>query len=59
LKARNFPPGSEIIMTGINIPDMVQICKEHKIVAIPIDFDLDTMSPKNFEDFKAAVTDKV
>lgn len=23
LQARKFPPGSEIIMTGLNIPDMV------------------------------------
>lgn len=23
LKARKYPPGSEVIMTGINIPDMV------------------------------------
>lgn len=29
LSVRKFPAGSEIIMTGLNIPDMVQIMKEH------------------------------
>ena len=29
LQVRNFPAGSEIIMTGINIPDMLKIMEEH------------------------------
>lgn len=46
-------------MTGINIPDMVQIMKEHSLVPVPVDFDLTTMAPKSFDDVKAAITDKV
>ena len=58
-QARKYPPGSEVIMTGINIPDMVQIIKEHGLVPVPIDYDLETMNPKSFDDVKAAITDKV
>ena len=46
-------------MTGINIPDMVQIIKEHGLVAVPVDFDLETMAPKNYDDIKNAVNEKV
>jgi len=45
LQARNFPKGSEIIMTGINIGDMIQIIKDHGLVPIPVDLDLYTMAP--------------
>ena len=45
LQARKFPPGSEIIMTGMNIPDMVQIMKEHQIKVVPVDLDIATMMP--------------
>ena len=46
LQVRNFPPGSEIIMTGINIPDMLKIMNEHKIVVVPVDLDIATLAPK-------------
>jgi hypothetical protein len=46
-------------MTGINIPDMVQIMKEHGMVPVPIDYNLDTMHPVNLDDVKSAITDKV
>jgi hypothetical protein len=46
-------------MTGINIPDMVQIIKEHGLVPVPIDYDLDTMTPKNYDDVKNATNEKV
>ena len=57
-QSRKFPPGTEIIMMGINIPDMIQIVKTHGCVPIPVDYDIDTMCPKSFEDIKAATTDK-
>jgi len=44
---------------GINIPDMVQIIKEHGLVPVPVDYDLETMAPKSFDEVKAAITDKV
>ena len=46
-------------MTGINIPDMINIVKEHGLVPIPVDFNLDTMSPISWNEVKAAFTDKV
>lgn len=46
-------------MMGINIPDMVQIVKEHGLVPIPVDYNLDTMSPQSFDEIKEAITDKV
>lgn len=42
---RNFPKGSEILMSAINIPDMVQIVREHGLVPVPVDLHLDTMKP--------------
>ena len=59
MQARKYPHGSEVVMMGINIPDMVQIIKEHGLVPIPVDYDLETMNPKSFDDVKAALTDKV
>ena len=44
---------------GINIPDMVQIIKEHGLIPIPIDYDLNTMHPKDTNDIKLAINDKV
>ena len=57
LQIRNFPPGSEIIMTGINIPDMLKIMHEHKIVVVPVDLDIASLSPK-VEDVKKAISPK-
>jgi dTDP-4-amino-4,6-dideoxygalactose transaminase len=31
LKVMNFPPGSEVIMSAINIPDMVTVVKHHNL----------------------------
>lgn len=39
-------------MMGINIPDMIKIVEEHGLIAVPVDYDLDTMSPKNLDDIK-------
>ena len=46
-------------MTGINIPDMVQIIKEHGLVPVPIDFDIDTMNPIRMDDIKDAINENV
>jgi perosamine synthetase len=58
-QARKYPKGSEVVMMGINIPDMVQIIKEHGLVPVPVDYDIETMSPKSFDEIKEAITDKV
>jgi dTDP-4-amino-4,6-dideoxygalactose transaminase len=56
-QARQFPRGSEIIMTGINIGDMIKIIEEHGLVPIPIDLDPYTMAPK-LSQLKAATTSR-
>ena len=45
-------------MMGINIPDMIQIIKEHGLVPIPIDYNLDTMGVNNWNDIKEATNEK-
>jgi dTDP-4-amino-4,6-dideoxygalactose transaminase len=56
-QVRKFPPGSEIIMTALNIPDMVQIIKEHQLVPVPLDLNLATLQP-SIEDLKKAISPK-
>ncbi|KAL8588915.1 hypothetical protein ACOMHN_012953 [Nucella lapillus] len=46
LRAMRFPPGSEIIMSAMNIPDMVRIVKHHKLHIVPLDISIDTTNPK-------------
>ena len=58
-QARKFPKGSEILMMGVNIPDMIQIIKEHGLIPVPVDYNIDTMTPNNWDDVKALTTDKV
>ena len=54
----DFPKGSEVLMTSINIPDMVRIVKEYGLVPVPVDISFDTTAP-TIEDLKAVVTPKV
>ena len=46
-------------MMGINIPDMIQIVKEHHLIPVPVDYDIDTMAPKDLNDVVTLTTDKV
>ena len=46
-------------MTGINIPDMIKIVEEHGCVAVPFDFNIDTMCPSDLDDIKRLTPDKV
>ena len=56
-QAKKFPPGSEVLMTGVNIPDMVRIIEEHGCVPVPVDLDVDTMQP-SLDQIKAATGEK-
>lgn len=38
---------------------MINIVKEHGLIPVPVDFNLETMSPKSWEEVKEAVNDKV
>ncbi len=57
LTVMNFPAGSEVIFTAINIPDMVSVVESHGLKVVPVDLDLDTLAPKP-ELVELAVTDK-
>lgn len=39
LSLMGFPEGSEVIMSAINIPDMTQIVKYHRLSIVPLDFE--------------------
>lgn len=39
LTALNFPPGTEILVTDINIPDMFNIIAAHQLIAVPLTID--------------------
>ncbi len=43
LRALELPPGSEVIVSAITIPHMVQIIEHHGLVAVPVDVDTDTL----------------
>lgn len=57
LTVMNFPKGSEIIFTAVNIPDMVNIVESHGIKVVPVDIDLETLAPKE-ELLELAITEK-
>ena len=39
LQVKNFPPGTEVLMTAVNIPHMAQIVRYHGLIPIPIDIE--------------------
>jgi dTDP-4-amino-4,6-dideoxygalactose transaminase len=45
LKAHALPPGSEIVVSGVTIPDMVRIIEHHGLVAIPVGVDANRLEP--------------
>ena len=46
LQAQNYPPGSELIMTAINIPQMKEIAEIHGLTVVPLDVTSETLAPK-------------
>ena len=57
LTTKNFEKGSEVIMTGITIPDMVKIVELHGLKIVPIDLDMETLQLKK-EALKNAISKK-
>lgn len=55
LQSANWSPGSEIVMSGLNIPDMPRIIGQHGLVPIGVDLNPLTLSP-NVEDLERAIT---
>jgi perosamine synthetase len=46
LSALKLPAGSEVIMTGITIPDMPKIAEKHGLNVVPIDLDMQNLQIK-------------
>ena len=57
LRAKQFPPQSEIIMSAINIPSMIKLVQCHQLTVIPCDIDLQTFQ-LNLQQLKSLVTSK-
>lgn len=57
LTLKNFTPGSEVLMSAINIPDMVDIIESHGLKIISIDIDLETLQC-NEKEVNKAINDK-
>ncbi|HVT29006.1 MAG TPA: DegT/DnrJ/EryC1/StrS family aminotransferase [Lacipirellulaceae bacterium] len=45
LAALRLPPGSEVIVSAVTIPDMARIIEHHQLVAVPVDVDGQTLQP--------------
>tara|TARA_Y100000741_G_C18215313_1_gene543478 strand:+ start:59 stop:1255 length:1197 start_codon:yes stop_codon:yes gene_type:complete len=56
LSVKNFPPGSEILMTGITIPDMVKIVEAHGLIVVPIDINMTELQVKE-DEISSAITE--
>lgn len=44
LQALSLPIGSEVIMSAINIPEMVRIVRKYGLIPVPVDIDVETLS---------------
>ena len=45
LQAMKLPAGSEVLMSALTIEGMVRIVREHGLVPVPVDVDIDTLAP--------------
>ncbi|MCD8487571.1 MAG: aminotransferase class V-fold PLP-dependent enzyme [Desertifilum sp.] len=45
LQALNLPPGSEVLMSAVNIRDMGEIVRRHGLVLVPVEIDFATLKP--------------
>ena len=46
LKSLALPPGSEVLVSALTIPDMVRIIEHHGLVAVPVDLHDQDVSPR-------------
>lgn len=55
LGALQWPAGSEVIYSALNIPDMTMVARQHGLVPVPADLDLDRLAP-NLDLLEQAIT---
>ncbi len=46
LKSVDWPVGSEVLMSGLTIPDMPRIVRDHKYRPVGVDLEIDSLAPK-------------
>ena len=46
LEALALPAGSEVVMTSLNIPDMMEIVRQHGLTPVPLDISPATLAPR-------------
>jgi perosamine synthetase len=55
LAALALPPGSEVLVSAVTIRDMVRVIEGHGLVAVPVDMDMETVTPRT-RSLKRALT---
>jgi dTDP-4-amino-4,6-dideoxygalactose transaminase len=55
LGAMQWPAGSEIVCSALNIPDMTMVARQHGLVPVPADLDVERLAP-NLELLEQAIT---
>src|SRR4030042_822902 len=55
LGALRLPPGSEVLVSAANIADMTRILEHHRLIPVPVDLDVQRMSP-TAESLRRAIT---
>lgn len=50
-----LPPGSEVLMSALTIPDMWKVVQHHGLVPVPVDVEAETLAPRP-EAWRAAAT---
>lgn len=55
LQALEFPRGSEILMSAVNVPAMFRLVEEHGLVPVPLDIDSEGLRP-TLADVRHAIT---
>ena len=46
LRSLELPPGSEVLISAITIPDMVAIIRSHRLVPVPVDLEVADLAPR-------------
>lgn len=55
LRALALPPGSEVIMSAVNVPGMFRIVRENGLVPVPVDIGRETLAPSP-DEVRRAIT---